>query len=61
MNGGPLPGPIAHHGRSLLWAPTEDVSLNNSTSTDYTTRNSSGSASVQPICPLFINQTESIR
>ncbi|KAK3913569.1 Cyclic AMP-dependent transcription factor ATF-6 alpha [Frankliniella fusca] len=61
INGRPLSGSIAHHGRSLLWAPTEDVSSNNSSSTDYTTRNSSGSAAVQPICPLYINQTESIR
>lgn len=61
MGGSNMPDAVTHHGRSLLWAPTVDISLNDSSSSDYRTGNSSGSASVQPICPLYINQTESIR
>ncbi|XP_026279651.1 cyclic AMP-dependent transcription factor ATF-6 beta isoform X1 [Frankliniella occidentalis] len=61
MKGGSVSSSVTHHGRSLLWAPTEDVSSTNNSSSEYLSRNSSGSAAVQPICPLFINQTESIR
>lgn len=48
-------------GRSLLWTPNLDLPLNNDSKQDFPSKNSSGSATAQPICPLFINQTESIR
>lgn len=54
-------GALTHHGRSLLWAPNLDISDKNDSNSDYRPLNSSGSGSVQPICPLYINQTESKR
>ncbi|XP_034235080.1 cyclic AMP-dependent transcription factor ATF-6 alpha isoform X2 [Thrips palmi] len=55
-----LPASMTRQGRSLLWAPAADIS-SNSTGSEYLTRNSTGTGSAQPICPLYINQTESIR
>lgn len=52
---------MTRHGRSLLWAPNLDVPRNNVSESDFHSLNASGSAATQPICPLYINQTESIR
>ena len=52
---------LTRRGRSLLWASNLDLSDKNDSNSDYRSLNSSGGGPVQPICPLFINQTESKR
>lgn len=51
---------VTRHVRSLLWAPA-DAPTRNISESEYISRNSTSTGSAQPICPLYINQTESIR
>lgn len=55
--------PSVRHGRSLLWRELEPEaeSENDEGNSESLNKNNSTSGTQQPMCPMYINQTESIR